>query len=466
MPRIRELYRELRVARHPLLPAALLAVGRVVHAGRRARHRDPVLPGASAPGAARVRADARGRGRHAGMVHAHPAARDRPRASTTPTACAAAAGGSSSSACRRTAYPEYYTPRPYSRSFVAAPRALVRAEPSRRGLRRDVRRLADARFAVAEALPGLAGAQEARVRRRADGEIGAQRAARHQHAARSIRSPRLRKTLREHYADKRQRYGVDCPDVYDRDLRRLFSDAPEHRGNPAAAASSAASARRCARASRAGPASTSTRSTRCSTRSTSAAASSTCAWPCAEEQARSTSPSSSPSRPCTTCTAGDTGCGCELKTLRILALMHEDLVPPADAPRSDIADADWKIEFDVTVSLQEARPRGARPRRRRRPGRDPQRDRRVQAAHRLQPARALSRRAALRPERRQLPRAAAHALHRLQPARPDAGARQGPVEEAARLPPHPGARVRASIPIGRSRSAGRSGCPSRSSSSR
>ena len=41
-------------------------------------------------------------------------------------------------------YPEYYTPKPYSKSFVHAPRRLVRAEPSRRGLRRDLRGVADA----------------------------------------------------------------------------------------------------------------------------------------------------------------------------------------------------------------------------------------------------------------------------------------------------------------------------------
>ncbi|MGH7789806.1 MAG: putative zinc-binding metallopeptidase [Candidatus Binatia bacterium] len=45
---------------------------------------------------------------------------------------------------------------------------------------------------------------------------------------------RLRKTLRAHYREKRQRYGVDYPNVYDRDLRRLFSDQPEHRGHPSA----------------------------------------------------------------------------------------------------------------------------------------------------------------------------------------------------------------------------------------
>lgn len=47
--------------------------------------------------------------------------------------------------------------------------------------------------------------------------------------------PRLRKTLREHYEEKRRRYGIDYPHYYDRDLRRLFSDAPEHARNASAA---------------------------------------------------------------------------------------------------------------------------------------------------------------------------------------------------------------------------------------
>jgi hypothetical protein len=42
---------------------------------------------------------------------------------------------------------------------------------------------------------------------------------------------RLRTTLRRHYAKKRAHYGLAYPDFYDRDLRRLFSDAPEHRQN-------------------------------------------------------------------------------------------------------------------------------------------------------------------------------------------------------------------------------------------
>src|SRR5258708_4283743 len=40
--------------------------------------------------------------------------------------------------------------------------------------------------------------------------------------------PRLRKTLGEHYKKKREHYGLDHPDFYDRDLRNLFSDSPAY----------------------------------------------------------------------------------------------------------------------------------------------------------------------------------------------------------------------------------------------
>ena len=39
---------------------------------------------------------------------------------------------------------------------------------------------------------------------------------------------RVRRTLRQHYRRRRRHHGVDHPAFYDRDLRRLFSDAPEH----------------------------------------------------------------------------------------------------------------------------------------------------------------------------------------------------------------------------------------------
>ncbi len=47
---------------------------------------------------------------------------------------------------------------------------------------------------------------------------------------------RLKKTLGEHYQEKRAWYGIDSADVYDRDLRRIFSDDPEHARNETAAA--------------------------------------------------------------------------------------------------------------------------------------------------------------------------------------------------------------------------------------
>jgi len=45
----------------------------------------------------------------------------------------------------------------------------------------------------------------------------------------------LTKTLRQHYRAKRKHYGVDHPNFYDRDLRRIFSDAPEFATNITAA---------------------------------------------------------------------------------------------------------------------------------------------------------------------------------------------------------------------------------------
>ena len=42
-------------------------------------------------------------------------------------------------------------------------------------------------------------------------------------------------TLRAHYRRKRKRYDFDLPTVYDRDLRRIFSDDPLHKSRPSAA---------------------------------------------------------------------------------------------------------------------------------------------------------------------------------------------------------------------------------------
>jgi D-alanine-D-alanine ligase len=41
-----------------------------------------------------------------------------------------------------------------------------------------------------------------------------------------------------------------------------------------------------------------------------------------------------------------------VRALRILALMHESLVPPEDVSGHDLTAVDWKMEFDVTITLK------------------------------------------------------------------------------------------------------------------
>ncbi len=42
-----------------------------------------------------------------------------------------------------------------------------------------------------------------------------------------------------------------------------------------------------------------------------------------------------------------------MKPLRILALVHKHLVPPDDTTNVDVVNAEWKMEYDVTATLQE-----------------------------------------------------------------------------------------------------------------
>lgn len=53
--------------------------------------------------------------------------------------------------------------------------------------------------------------------------------------ARPYSLPRLRHTLRTHYERKRSHYSAGYSDLYDRDLLRVFSNDPEHRGRETAA---------------------------------------------------------------------------------------------------------------------------------------------------------------------------------------------------------------------------------------
>jgi hypothetical protein len=131
-------------------------------------------------------------------------------------------------------YPDFYLPRPYSKSFVLhldswyaqshpdedfAETFAVWLTPDSDWRRRyaDWPALRKLEY-MDELMRGVAGQPPVvRSRRRVEP------------------LERLRTTLRKHYARKRAHYGVDYPDFYDRDLRRLFSAEPEYRKNPLAA---------------------------------------------------------------------------------------------------------------------------------------------------------------------------------------------------------------------------------------
>jgi hypothetical protein len=131
-------------------------------------------------------------------------------------------------------YPEYYTPRPYSKSFVMhlepwyaqshpdedfAETFAVWMTPGLDWRRRYADWPALKKLEFVDTLMREIGPQEPPV-----------------HTRRQLEPlPRLQKTLRQHYKAKRERYGLDYPNVYDRDLRRLFSDAPQYHKNPSAA---------------------------------------------------------------------------------------------------------------------------------------------------------------------------------------------------------------------------------------
>ncbi len=131
-------------------------------------------------------------------------------------------------------YPEYYTPRPYSKSFVLhldswyaqshpdedfAETFAVWLNPQSDWRTRYADWPAIKKLEYMDALMGeLAGKPMlVQTRRRVEA------------------LPTLRKTLRAHYERKRRHYGLEHPHFYDRDLRRLFSDLPEYAANMKAA---------------------------------------------------------------------------------------------------------------------------------------------------------------------------------------------------------------------------------------
>jgi hypothetical protein len=131
-------------------------------------------------------------------------------------------------------YPEYYLPKPYSKSFVQhldhwyaqshpdedfAETFAVWLDPKSMWATRYAGWPAQRKLEYMDRLMReLAGARPKVKSRRLVDPL-----------------PRLKKTLAEHYRKKREHYGLDHPDFYDSDLRNLFSSAPEYARNASAA---------------------------------------------------------------------------------------------------------------------------------------------------------------------------------------------------------------------------------------
>ena len=133
-----------------------------------------------------------------------------------------------------TPYPEYYTPRPHSKSFVLHLASwYAQSHPDEDfaetfAVWLDPRSVWAKRYADWPALKKLEYMDTLMAQ-----TAGKDPLVTTQRMVEPLSS--LRKTLRQHYAEKRKRYGLEYPDFYDRDLRQLFSDATEHARNVPAA---------------------------------------------------------------------------------------------------------------------------------------------------------------------------------------------------------------------------------------
>jgi hypothetical protein len=131
-------------------------------------------------------------------------------------------------------YPEYYTPKPYSKSFVQHLDHWYAQSHPDEDFAETFAVWLDPHSMWATRYAGWPAQRKLEYMDRLMREIAARRP-----GIKSTREVdplrRLRKTLGEHYRKKREHYGLDHPDFYDSDLRNLFSDAPQYVKNPSAA---------------------------------------------------------------------------------------------------------------------------------------------------------------------------------------------------------------------------------------
>jgi hypothetical protein len=124
-------------------------------------------------------------------------------------------------------YPEYYTPKPYSKSFVQHLDHWYAQSHPDEDFAETFAVWLDPRSMWATRYAGWPAQRKLEYMDRLMRQLA--------HVRPRVTSkrlldplPRLKKTLREHYRTKREHYGLDHPDFYESDLRNLFSDAPQY----------------------------------------------------------------------------------------------------------------------------------------------------------------------------------------------------------------------------------------------
>ncbi len=132
------------------------------------------------------------------------------------------------------AYPEHYTPKPYSKRFVLHLDSWYAQSHPDEDFAETFAVWLDPKSMWRERYAGWPVIRKIEYIDQLMQELG-QRVPSVEPGRHVEPLSRLSKTLREHYEKKRRHYGVEYPDFYDRDLRRLFSDAAEFKGNPTAA---------------------------------------------------------------------------------------------------------------------------------------------------------------------------------------------------------------------------------------
>jgi hypothetical protein len=133
-----------------------------------------------------------------------------------------------------TPYPEYYTPKPYSKSFVQHLDHWYAQSHPDEDFAETFAVWLDPQSMWATRYAGWPAERKVQYMDRLMRMLAHRRP-----VVMSMRQvdpvSRLRKTLAEHYRTKREHYGLDHPDFYDSDLRNLFSDAAQYAKNPSAA---------------------------------------------------------------------------------------------------------------------------------------------------------------------------------------------------------------------------------------